>query len=220
MSLETGPETEVISCPVCKHLLRVPLDWLGQQVQCPECKAMFRAPVRDGKGGLTEPELISRPATENAIAGRKPLDAMLLLPAFGLLFLGIAGVIVNAMLSHRFLTDQAGSKQYVRDQLVNMRQFGLGKDDPPAEQDRLDDERAESTVRVLRVALPVFTAVSGLTFLGGLSIALRWNYRLAQLGCVVAAVNVPHFCCVPGAVAGIWGLLMLGSDEGRAHFQK
>ena len=23
------PETEVISCPACKHLLRVPLDWLG-----------------------------------------------------------------------------------------------------------------------------------------------------------------------------------------------
>ena len=38
------PETEVIACPACKHLVRVPLDWLGTQVQCPECKAMFRAP--------------------------------------------------------------------------------------------------------------------------------------------------------------------------------
>src|SRR6478609_8325273 len=55
------PETEVIACPACKYLVRVPLDWLGTQVQCPECKAMFRAPVREN-GKLTEAELISRPA--------------------------------------------------------------------------------------------------------------------------------------------------------------
>ena len=27
------PETEVITCPACRHLLRVPAEWLGQTVQ-------------------------------------------------------------------------------------------------------------------------------------------------------------------------------------------
>ena len=57
-------------------------------------------------------------------------------------------------------------------------------------------------------------------FLGGLSIALGWNYRLAQVGCVAAALNFTHLCCVPGAIAGLWGMLMINSDEGRAHFRK
>jgi len=56
--------------------------------------------------------------------------------------------------------------------------------------------------------------------LGGLSIALQWNHRLAQVACVLAALNFAHLCCVPGAVAGLWGLLMLGSEEGREHFQR
>jgi hypothetical protein len=213
------PETEVISCPACNHLLRVPLDWLGQPVQCPECKAMFKAPVRDGDS-LTRPELISRPTPAAPPGARKKLDAMLLLPAFGLLFCGVAGLIVNGMLTYKFLADPVGSKQYIKNQMPNFREHGLGADDPPEERERLDDERADKAARTMRWVLPVFAGVSALALLGGLSIALRWNYRLAQVGCVAAAINVPHFCCVPGSVAGMWGLLMLSSDEGRAHFGK
>src|SRR6478735_730934 len=91
------PEAEVIACPACNHLLRVPLDWLGQSVQCPECRAMFRAPVRTADG-LSQAELLSRAAPTTPPAPRK-LDAMLLLPTFGLLFCGVAGLIVNGMLS-------------------------------------------------------------------------------------------------------------------------
>jgi hypothetical protein len=211
-------ETEVISCPACNHLLRVPLDWLGQPVQCPECKAMFKAPVRDGDG-LTRPELISRPAAAKPEA-KKKLDAMLLLPAFGLLFCGVAGLVVNGMLTYKFLADPEGSKQYIRSQLPNFRKQGLGADDPPEQRDRLDDERAEKAARAMRWVLPTFAGVSAVVFAGGLSIALRRNYRLAQVGCVAAALNVPHLCCVPGAVAGLWGLVMLNSEEGRAHFGK
>ncbi|MBA4191678.1 MAG: hypothetical protein C0467_27170 [Planctomycetaceae bacterium] len=213
------PETEVILCPVCKHMLRVPLDWLGQPVQCPECKAMFRAPVRDGKGGLTEPQVISRPESRQPVA-RKPLDAMLLLPAFGLLFCGFAGMVVNARTAYQAFTNPAVMQEAVRQQLHGLRQAGVGKDDPEADRDRLDDERAVQVVQVMRGVLPAFALVSGVAFLGGVSIATRWNYRLAQLGCVAAAVNVPHLCCVPGSVAGLWALLMLSSEEGRSHFGK
>lgn len=218
MSSESGPETEVISCPACRHLLRVPVDWLGTQVQCPECKAMFRAPVRDGRGGLTEPELISRPASA-APATRKPFDPMLLLPAFGLMFCGIAGAVANAWISSR-LSDPVAARVLVQLQLAEMRKFGFGADDPPAEQARLDEERVERILPALRVVLPTFALVGAVAFLGGLSIATRWNYRLAQLGSLAAIVNVPHLCCVPGGVAGVWALLMLGSEEGRAHFRR
>ncbi len=54
---------------------------------------------------------------------------------------------------------------------------------------------------------------------GGLSIALRRNYRLAKLACVLAALNFPHLCCVPGArCSGCGAFWMLNSDEGREHF--
>jgi hypothetical protein len=213
----TGPETEVISCPACDHLLRVPPDLLGEQVQCPECRAMFRAPTRGADGRLTDPELISRPAPPPG--ERRKADAMLLLPAFGLLLCGVAGVIVNSVLVYKFETDPVGSKHYIRDQIGTLRQYGLGGDDPPEDRDRLDDERAESAARAMRWVLPTAAIVSAIAFLGGLSIALRWNRRLAQLGCVAAALNVPHLCCVPGGIAGLWGLLMLAGEEGRAHFR-
>jgi hypothetical protein len=213
------PETEVVLCPACKHTLRVPLDWLGTSVQCPECRAMFRAPARDGSGSLTDAVLLSRPDAQRP-AARKPLDAMLLLPAFGLMLLGVTGVIVNARTAYHVLTDPPAMRDAVRFQLQELRKAGVGQDDPEADRDRLDTERAAELVRGLRWGLPVFAVVSGVAFLGGLSIATRWNYRAAQLGCVAAAVNVPHLCCVPGAVVGLWALLMLSSDEGRAHFGK
>ena len=63
-------------------------------------------------------------------------------------------------------------------------------------------------------------AASAVVFAGGLSMTRRRNYRLAQVACVLAAVNVAHGCCIPGALAGLWGMLMLSSDEGREHFLK
>jgi hypothetical protein len=212
------PETEVISCPACNHLLRVPLDWLGQAVQCPECRARFKAPVRDGDG-FTQPELLARSDTTPA-ASRKKLDALLLLPAFGLLFCGVAGLIVNGMLTYRFLADPVGAKTNILNQMPEFRKAGFGAGEPPEEHERLDAARAEKWAGYLRWAFPTLAGASTLALLGGLSIALRWNYRLAQAGCVGAALNVTGLCCVPGAVAGLWGLLMLNSEEGRTHFGK
>jgi hypothetical protein len=213
---ETGPETEVISCPACNHLLRVPLDWLGQPVQCPECKARFKAPARDGTGGLTAAELISRPPGP-AAAPRKA-DTMLLLPAFGLLVCGIAGVIVNGILTYMFATDPVRSKEYLRERFAAARESGFGADDPETERDRLDAARAEQTAGILRWVVPAAGVAAALALLGGLSIVLRWNYRLAQVGCVGAGLNPVACCCAPGAIAGVWGLLMLASQEGREHF--
>jgi hypothetical protein len=41
-----------------------------------------------------------------------------------------------------------------------------------------------------------------------------------MLGCFAAALNVNELgCCFPGALAGIWGILMLVRDEGRRYFR-
>lgn len=210
------PETEVIACPACKHLLRVPLDWLGTQVQCPECKAMFFAPVRDN-GKLTEPTLISRPAPVNAPPRRK-FDAMLLLPAFGLMLCGIAGVIVNGWLAYTLFTAPDGGKEMAQKQMAMLREFGFLKKEGPEGQPQNEEEEVESALRLQKVMLSVAFVVSAVVLAGGLSIAIGRNRRLAKVACVLAALNLPHLCCVPGALFGFWGLLMLNSDEGREHF--
>jgi hypothetical protein len=210
------PETEVIACPACRHLLRVPLDWLGQPVQCPECRAKFRAPVRAGDS-LTEPELIAAPAAAKPTPGKR-LDAMLLLPAFGLMLCGVAGLLVNGILSYKFLADRAWGKQYVLGTVAKFREAGFGADEPPEEREKLDADRAEQWAGHLRWALPAMAGTAALALLGGLSIALGWNHGLARAGCVAAAFDFTGGCCVPGAIAGLWGLLMLNSDEARAHF--
>ncbi len=205
------PETEVIACPACKHLVRVPLDWLGTQVQCPECKAMFRAPVRvDGK--LTDAELLSRPASADTPKPQPRADIMLLLPAFGLLLCGAIGVIVNGW----FLTvvfDANAGKEWAGKQVEALRKMGVGADEPP-------EKQVDQLLRQFQWVLPVSLVVSVVVFAGGLSITFRRNYRLAQVACVLASLNFAHLCCVPGAIAGLWGLLMLGSAEGREHFQR
>ncbi|MBA4063910.1 MAG: hypothetical protein C0501_09395 [Isosphaera sp.] len=212
----TPPETEVVSCPACNHLLRVPLDLLGQPVQCPECRAMFRAPAPDGTGGMAAAELLSRPP--GAAAPGRRADAALLLPAFGLMFCGVAGVGTNGYLAYLFAAEPGVAAEYVRDQFSKARGYGFGADDPEGERDRLDGERAVATARWMRWYFPPAAGAALLAFLGGLSIALGWNYRLAQVGCVTAGLNLTGCCCVPGAAAGLWGLLMLRSGEGRAHF--
>ena len=178
---------------------------------------MIRSPVRDADGRLTAPEVIPRSSPNTT--RRKP-DPLLLLPAFGLLFCGVAATGVNGVFAYRLATDPAAVERMVRGQVGELRGVGAWADDPAEERDRRDDERAERGVALLRRASQPATAVGMLTFLGGLSIALRWNRRVAQAGCVAAAVNVAHLCCIPGTVAGLWGLLMLASDEGKAHFAR
>lgn len=210
------PETEIIACPACKHILRVPQDWLGTQVQCPECKAMFRAPLREN-GKLTEPELISRPASANAPPKRK-FDVMLLLPAFGLMFCGITGVLVNGLLAYQLFTALDGGKELGKKQVEALRQLGFGKEGTPEEQARKDEQEAERMILSEKCAYPIGFVVSAVVLAGGLSITFRWNYTLAKVACVLASLNIPHLCCVPGALFGLWGFLMLNSDESREHF--
>lgn len=216
------PETEVISCPACKHLVRVPADWLGQPVQCPECKATFTAPVRAGDV-LTDPVLLTAPAGGAPAPARAKADVLLTLPAFGLMLVGVAALLANGVLFVKFVTSPDGGKDWLRTQMPVVKQMGALPADPDADkakQEREEEEAVADLAPKLRWAWLAAAAAGAVTFAGGLSIVRRTSYKLAQLGCVLAAVNLPHLCCVPGAAFGLWGLLMLMTDEGREHFQK
>ncbi|MFM8271931.1 MAG: hypothetical protein ACKODX_06295 [Gemmata sp.] len=213
------PETEVIACPACRHLVRVPLDWLGAQVQCPECKARFRAPVRvDGK--LTDAEPLSRPPGADAPKRRPRVDAMLLLPAFGLMMIGCAALAVGGATTARYLRDPGAPKQDVAQMVAQARRGGAFTAGPegPDERAKFDDAFAEQRAGTIRALVPVFAVMSAFIFYGGVAMATRRHYRMAQLGCVLAVLHVAYGCCLPGALAGLWGLLMLSSAEGREHF--
>jgi hypothetical protein len=206
-------ETEVIACPACRHLLRVPADWLGQTVQCPECKATFRAPVRDGDR-LTEPELIAGRALWQSAGppAHKHTDAAMWLPAFGLMLVGVVSVIVNTYTLAVIAQNPAGFEESIKGQIEEaLKRLGQP---PPA-----------GGAKNPAVRWPVFAAMTGwcllcgtVSFLGGLGITLRRWRRLAQVGCITATLNIAGCCCVPGALFGVWGLLMLMSEEGRSHF--
>jgi hypothetical protein len=210
------PETEVIACPACQHLVRVPGDWLGTEVQCPECRSRFRAPVRE-PGGLTDAVLLERGTAVPDAPAKKP-DVMLLIPAFGLLLCGAAGALVNGFLLFVLFGDSAQARDWAEKQVAALRDMGFGEGDTPEQRAAKDAERAAGVLSQLKTVIPVALAVSALVFWGGVSMVRRKHYRFAQVACVLACLNVAHLCCVPGAVAGIWGLLMLGSAEAREHF--
>jgi hypothetical protein len=211
------PETEVISCPACKHALRVPADWLGQTVQCPECQAKFQAPIRED-GRLTAPILLSAPAPVNPVPVRGRADWMLTLPAFGLMLIGVVATITDGVLAFQFASSPDGGKGALIDRMPELRRMGLVAPDPNLDQQTQDEQAAAQAAATLMWVLPLGTMAGALTFAGGLAMVLRRWHRLAQIGCVLAAVNLPNFFCVPGALFGLWGLLLLSSEEGREHF--
>jgi hypothetical protein len=180
---------------------------------------MFKAPVRNGSE-LSAAELIS---SSPVVPGsrKKKLDAMLLLPAFGLLFCGVAGMLVNGGFLSRMIFDKEGSREWLKGQIIAAKQAGFGSrdtDEKSGTQSNRDERDAEQLERLYRWVLPLSLVASLVVFLGGVSMAFRWNYKLAQVGCLMATVNIAFACCIPGAVAGLWGILMLNSEEGRGHF--
>jgi hypothetical protein len=223
------PDPVVIRCPDCHHLVAVPEDFLGKVVTCLECRAAFTAPARDGDA-LTAPKLI-RP-------GRRKVPAFVFVPMLGLLLLGTAGVMVNGYLYFTFRNDPEAAKDFAA---WGYRQMSKERpdDEPkakgplPEEEARRREERAkefqagqerrveESAAAAAPFVGPVqgpFALVSLGVLAGGVAFAARRGYWLAFAGCLLAVVNVNHMCCVPGAVAGVWGFFALISEEGRRHF--
>jgi len=204
------PETEVIACPACKHLVRVPADWLGQTVACPECKATFTAPRREGEV-LTEPVLLAVPPAPPAVGRRT--DSFLLLPAFGLMLIGFASTAIDGWVAVRSFGDPARAEKDV----VVILKFWNGENQLG---EKTHEQVAAENAPIVRTIVLLCTVLGAISFLGGLSMLRGKRYWLAQAGCVAAAINLANGCCVPGALFGLCGMLLLNSDDGRAHFAR
>src|SRR5579885_3397650 len=222
------------TCPGCGRPLHVPADAVGKPAHCPHCRAGFVIPAGPG-GAPGEPRLTAR--------RRPPLPRPLVVPAFGLLMLGLAGTLVNGYLSARFVLQPGFDRQYALTQVRQVRSIealpgGRPADDWPhapraaaggaaaavatieAAEDLADEQLADVWTPSMKPVHFASTAISALAALGGLAILRGRFYPLAILGCAAAVVNVNHLCCLPGALLGVWGLLALARDDVRAHFKR
>ncbi len=220
-----------ITCPGCGKPLNVPAAAAGRTGYCPYCQAAFQLP--SGPGGTPGPP-----------RRRRGVPRPLVGPGFGLVMLGLAGTLVNGYLAARLTLEPGFDREYARGRVREVRSIEAisggarpSEDWPPAPraaaagaaaavataaavEDRADEELAAAWAPATRPVHWAAAAVSLVELLGGVAILRgRW-YPLALVGCVAAAVNVNHLCCLPGAVAGVWGLAALARDDVRAHFRR
>jgi len=152
------------------------------------------------------------PSDAEAIA-RRPADPLLALPAFGLMLVGFASFVANAVTLARIADDPAGYDVVAK---VNAAAAAamIGQDPEAAAAHPL--ARWET-----HAAAGGWGAACGaVSFAGGLGTTLRRWRRLALVGGAAAVLNAPHLCCVPGAAFGLWALVLLRSAEGREHFSR
>jgi hypothetical protein len=220
------PEPLLIRCPTCNHALQLPEEFLGKIVTCLECRTPFDAPVRDGET-LTAPVTRAKPSR---------VPARLFIPMFGLLLFGFLGVFVNGYLWWWFHTDPKAAATFAE---ANF-QFMMTMEPPkPSDDKKLDKDEAKklaeqfaeqqqraakeaasqvSVAGMKRIRI-VFLVMSLGVLAGGFSFAMRSSYPYCFVACVLSAVNTPDLgCCFFGIVIGVWGAIVLVSDEGRAYF--
>jgi hypothetical protein len=164
---------------------------------------------------------------------------MLLVPGFALLILGAAGVFANGYVATEATFRPGASVELARRTIDYLRDADTAgapnrkkNEDNPREaytalvgtaagvatEELIDQRRAEEAAPYVGPVCWSFVAVSLVMAGGGLATLLgRW-YWLALAGSVAALVNVNLCCCVPGLVAGLWGILTLSRDDGRRHF--
>lgn len=231
------PESAVVRCPACSHLVAVPEEYFGKVVTCLQCHAVMEVPVR---------ELMKQQPVRLVRPGRRKVAPFVFVPMFGLLLLGGAGVLVNSYLWYSMSRDEEVAKSFVRflvlqqikesPEPLERRRDADGKLIPPTEaevaeaearqRDFVQDQEkriAETVAVTAPYAAPAqipFIFVSLGVFLGGVAFAARRWYPLAFIGCGLALLNINHACCVPGAIVGIWGVIALISEDGRRHFNK
>ena len=219
-----------ITCPGCGKPLHVPASAVGKPARCPHCRAAFRLPANpDGSPGTPEP-----------VRHGPGLPRVLFVPGFGLLMLGLAGTLVNGYLAARMSLQPGFDREFARGRVGEVRSaeaMSGAMSEPTAwsgepgaalggtvavvaAEELANEELAAAWAPGMTPLHWVSTAVSAVAFLGGVAILRgRW-YPLAVAGCVAAILNVNHLCCLPGAVAGVWGLMALARDDVRAFFKR
>jgi hypothetical protein len=183
---------ESVTCPGCQKPIRVPDEVLGQTAKCPFCKCHFHAPVRTPEG-LTDPVLVRRnPFGESRTFG----------PGMALVFVGLLGVLTNAVKVGKIFADREAFAQQVREDF----------DRSPFQ------EYTEPTIRWMPFVRLGFLGLSGLVVAAGVALLARRWHGLAMIGAAAALFNVANYCCFLGFPAGAWALFVLRDPTVRAQF--
>jgi hypothetical protein len=181
-----------VICPGCQKPIRVPEEVLGQTARCPFCKCHFRAPVQTPEG-LTDPVLLRRnPFGQSRTFG----------PGTALIFVGLLGVLTNAVKVGQIYTDQEAFANQVREDF---------------ERSPVRDY-TEATIRWMPFVRLGFLGLSGLVVAAGVALLARRWHSLAMIGGAAALFNVANYCCVLGFPAGAWALFVLRDPAVRAQF--
>jgi hypothetical protein len=224
----------VITCPTpaCGKPLKLPADAVEKPLTCPHC----RTPLRVALGPDGTPARVTAPGRLMRV------PRMLMVPGFMLLILGVAGAFVNGYIAVDCFANPGAAAvhaaRYVRefnnlDEQMNFNRKRK-KDDDASDHEvfmaaagggagatvLLGIDTAMTAAWTTRMKL-VHTAsalTSLLAAVGGWCILRgRW-YPVALVGCVAAMTTVGQACCIPGILAGLWGILVLARDDGRTHF--
>jgi|GEM_PF-1901049 len=229
-------EEVVITCPKrsCSAPLRLPISAVGQPLSCPHCRTALRIEL-DPSG---------QPIRVDVIGTNWRMPKLLIVPGFALMILGGAGLFANAYVAGRCWNDPGFNAVYARARVDDLRgsenltgpagatKKRSSEDASPQEafaalagtlayaayQEQTDAALAEEWAPYVARLHSIFAGISLVSFIGGACIVWGRFYWLAILGCVAAIVNVNLMCCVPGTVAGLWGILTIVRDEGRKHF--
>jgi hypothetical protein len=235
------PEAHLIRCPHCNHALSLPEEFLGQVVTCLECRSPFRAPIRDGDK-LTESLKLPK---KTRIPARLFLPTFgLLLLGFVGLFLNAylwwwfhndpqgASQFAEANMVFMLETKPAPptdknkpdpkkkltaeeQQRQIDESKKRIEEFGNAQ-----EKSVKDVAKGVSADGMKRVRL-IFGVISLGVVIGGFCFALRKAYYFCFLACFLSAINSPDLgCCFIGVIVGIWGFMMLISEEGRAYFRQ
>jgi hypothetical protein len=229
-------EVYQITCPLsnCRKPLRVPEAAFAKQMSCPHCNTRI---------GLSR-NADGTPGTPEALGSRYRVPRMFLVPGFALLILSVASLFSNGYVALTCLRDPNFAVEQARLQVSALRNTErlAGPNDTQAkitdptpqdlfaalagqgariaEQLHQDERLAQSWAPSVGPIHWAFVGVSTLMFLGAVAILTGRFYWLAWLGSIAAILNLNNACCMPGAIVGIWAMLMLARDEGRAHFKR
>lgn len=225
----------IIHCPnpVCQRLLNLPSEAIGKPISCPYCRSSIRIEWSE-QGAAQEVRL--------GQTGGLRIPRMLQVPGFLLLILGVAGIFVNLYVAGRIDNEAGFALTYARDRVRDLRQAtGLsgfsntsrdsdevgpwelfaaaaGPAALATEQMRADEELAQTWAPRMQPLHYLFAGVSLISAIGGVCILRGRGYWFAFIGCLAAILNLNNACCFPGAIGGIWGILVLIRDDGRVHF--
>ncbi len=231
------PARTLLPCPGCGRTLGLPPEALGKPLNCPHCGVNFHVP----RGPDGTPGAVEAGAPKARFAAGLPRGFVV--PALMLLMLGFAGLFVDGYLSYLFATRPNADYDYAYNRVIEARSIVSMGDTSPAASDDWE-QRAPASVGGCAMAVSAgeiledaanaklarawqpsvapashySVVASALAAFGGFCILRGRFYWLAIVGCVAAIANVNHLCCIPGGVAGVWGILSLVRDDGRLHF--